>query len=57
MLKSKSFHFESPAELPTDLEQKEDRKLLFKIIDENGNGFLSLLEVREGMIKIFGPAF
>jgi hypothetical protein len=39
------------------LDQKEDRKLLFNIVDDNGNGFLSLLEVREGMIKTMGPAF
>jgi hypothetical protein len=30
---------------------------MFRKIDENGNGMLSLLETRQGMFNIFGKRF
>jgi hypothetical protein len=38
--------------LPTEKEDVKIRKQIFKVMQDNGNGLLSLLETREGMRKI-----
>jgi len=48
---------ESIEKLPTAHHQIEERRALFRKIDENGNGYLSLLEVRQGVWNILGDKF
>ena len=56
-LKSQIFKYSSPSKFPTFPSKMALRKLLFKKVDENGNGFLSILEVRSGMKKILSANF